>query len=265
MFERTRAPVLRQQSGDGAPANADHARVIATWVIGLAVVGVIVVIGWATLDIWRAAWDHAVALFASPAAFREWIGSFGVWAPVIFLLATAGQVIVAPIPGSVFPTVGAVAFGPAAALALTMGGMLIGSAVMFTLARRCGRPLVERLVGRELLDRYTRLISARDGLWLFLIYLLPLLPDDAVSAVAGLSAFSFRRFLVLSALGRLPGMIFTVYATAGLLTQPIWVWAVAGAALAVGLAMAVTYRASLERWLLGRGQAGVHERNGATE
>jgi uncharacterized membrane protein YdjX (TVP38/TMEM64 family) len=161
--------------------------------------------------------------------------------------------------------VGAAAFGPVAALALTMVGMLAGSAVVFTLARRWGRPLVERLVGRELLDRYTRLISTRGGLWLLLIYLLPLMPDDAMSAVAGLSVISFRRFLLISALGRLPGVIFSVYATAGLLTQPIWVWAVASAVLAAGLAVAFRCRASLESWLLRRGQAVVDGRDSATE
>src|SRR5262249_61920342 len=112
-----------------------------------------------------------------------------------------------------------------------------------------------RPAGSDRLDNYTGIVSARGGLWLFLIYLLPLLPDDVMSAVAGLSTLSFRRFLLLSMLGRLPGTIVSVYATVGLLTQPAWVWLAAATVLAVGLVGAVRYRVELESGLVHRSRA----------
>jgi uncharacterized membrane protein YdjX (TVP38/TMEM64 family) len=75
-------------------------------------------------------------------------------------------------------------------------------------------------VGAATFDRYAGVVSAHGGLWLFLIYLLPLLPDDAICAVAGLSRISFRRFLLLSTVGRLPGSVLSVFAAVQLLAAP---------------------------------------------
>jgi uncharacterized membrane protein YdjX (TVP38/TMEM64 family) len=221
----------------------------ASVAVGLIALGLV---GWRWQADWRQLWSGVLSVFTSPEAFRVWVARFGAWAPAIFFLVVAAQVIVAPIPGSIFPPVGAVAFGPWAGLALLMGGMLLGSACVFALTRRWGRPLAVRLVGETTFDRYARIVSANGGLWLFLIYLLPLLPDDAVSAVAGLSRISFRRFLLLSALGRLPGSALAVFASAHLLAAPLWVWLVAALAIAVGMALALRYHDALETWLLRR-------------
>ena len=42
---------------------------------------------------------------------------------------------------------------------------------------------------------------------LFLLYLLPATPDDAICFIAGLSRIRFRVFMVVVILGRLPGFI----------------------------------------------------------
>ena len=261
-----RAKAIHSQPG-GAQNKDRHGihrlAIIASVAGGLVAV---CVVAWATVDFWRTAWVTVTAHVTSPDAFRAWIDGFGVWAPVVYVLAVAAQVIVAPIPGSVFPVVGAAAFGPLPALLLTTGGMLLGSTVMFALARRWGRPLVERLIGRQSLDKYADIVAARGGLWIFLIYLLPLLPDDAVSAVAGLSGISLRRFLVLCLLGRLPTTVFSVYTTAELLTQPAWVWLTAALVLVTGVAMGIRSRGRLEAWLLRRSHAdGDREKTASDE
>ena len=201
---------------------------------------------------WTALWSDMRAIFASPDAFRQWVGQFGAWAPVIYLLMVAAQVVVTPIPGNIFPPVGAAAFGPVVALALLMGGMLLGSTCVFLLARHWGRPLATRMVGEATLDRYADIAIANGGFWLFLVFLLPLLPDDAVCVVAGLSRISFRRFLALSLVGRLPGAALSVFASSQLLAAPICAWLTAGVVLLLGMALAFHYRARLEDWLLRR-------------
>ena len=231
-------------------AGTRHALVVAGGVAALVAAGIIV---WVVLARTEGGWAYVQAHFGSQTAFRNWIHGFGPWAPAVYFFTVAAQVVVAPIPGSVLPPVGAAAFGPVSALLLTVGGMLLGSAALFALARWGARPLVVRLVGQNVLDRYGGLVADRGGLWLFLIYLLPLLPDDAVCAVAGLSPISFRRFIILSTLGRLPGTVFAVYAFSGLMALPIWVWPVAAVVLVGVVAVAVRYRDLLEGWVLRRG------------
>ncbi len=111
--------------------------------------------------------------------------------------------ILSPLPGGLLPAVGALAFGPWMALALTLGGVAAGSMVVFALARRWGKPLVRRLLKPQTIERYTGVLAARGGLWLFVIVAIPVLPGDAVCALAGLSSISFRRFIAASTLKHL--------------------------------------------------------------
>ena len=192
----------------------------------------------------------ARAAFESPERFREWIAGFGPWAPLAFFLGEVVQVIVAPIPGNVFPPVGAAMFGPEASLVLSMGGALVGSALLFVMVRRWGQPFARRMVGKKSFDRYAWMVCSRGGLWLFLVILIPVLPGDVICVLAGLSPISFGRFMLINAVGRLPGTALTIYLTTGLLELPTWAWPVAAVLLLAGLLLVVRFRPHLERWLL---------------
>jgi uncharacterized membrane protein YdjX (TVP38/TMEM64 family) len=148
-----------------------------------------------------------VALFLSArdaAHVRDWILSFGTFSAVVYFLIVITQVIVSPIPAGPVTFAGAVIFGVPQGLALSMAGSVVGSALVFAAARRWGQPLVMRLVGEETFYKYAGRLD-REGWWLLAILLVPFMPDDAACALAGLSAISFRRFLVFVVVGRLPG------------------------------------------------------------
>src|SRR5688500_11163165 len=108
------------------------------------------------------------AAVTSPEGLRQLVEGYGLLAPLAFFLAEAAQVVCSPLPGGLLPPVGALAFGPWAALALSLSGCALGTAAVFGLARRCGRPLVQRLVKAETIERYAAVLAARGGLWLFL-------------------------------------------------------------------------------------------------
>jgi uncharacterized membrane protein YdjX (TVP38/TMEM64 family) len=79
---------------------------------------------------------------------------------------------------------------------------------------------------------------------------LPLVPDDLVCLAAGLMDMPLRRFLVLMALGRLPGIFFAVWlgATATRL-DPVW-WVAALALVAILAVAAWRWGARLQSALL---------------
>jgi uncharacterized membrane protein YdjX (TVP38/TMEM64 family) len=88
-----------------------------------------------------------------------------------------------------------------------MVGMLIGSAIVMAISRRFGRPLVVRLVDEELLNRLDR-FSQKRGAFFFLLFLFfPLLPNDVVCFVAGLSPLPLVKLILLAAIGRLPSIL----------------------------------------------------------
>lgn len=204
----------------------------------------LVVVGWLS-------WSSGIwETINSPERVRGVIQGFGAWGLVIYVLVEVVQVIVPPIPGGIFPPVAATLFGAETAFLLTMAGTTIGSAIVFAMARAWGRPLLERLVGAQTIDRYARIVTAKGGLWLFLIMIIPVLPGDSLCALMGSTAMSFRRFLIVTTLGRLPTTICGVYLTTGLMTIPPSVSLLAGATALITLAIGFSKRDRLESWLL---------------
>jgi uncharacterized membrane protein YdjX (TVP38/TMEM64 family) len=89
-------------------------------------------------------------------------------------------------------------------------------------------------------------------LLLWLVFLLPLLPDDAVCALAGLSSISFRRFMVIATVGRIPAIAMGVFGMAGLEGAPAWVWAAAAVGFGLMVWAGIRFGPALERRLVTR-------------
>lgn len=133
-------------------------------------------------------------------------------AATIFIGLQIVQVVAAPIPGEVTGFVGGILFGPVWGVVYSTIGLTIGSWIAFMLARWLGRPLVERLVSADTIQRYDYVMQHKGLLLAFLMFLIPGFPKDILCYVLGLGHMQQRDFLLVSASGRLLG---TVLLTAG--------------------------------------------------
>ena len=94
------------------------------------------------------------------------------------------------------------------ALLFAMIGAVAGTTVSFTLAKALGRDFLHLFFGEEKMSYYIeRLNSKKVYTIVFFLYLIPGIPKDVVSYAAGASDIKFKPFIILSALGRLPGMV----------------------------------------------------------
>jgi len=143
---------------------------------------------------------------------RTWIAGFGVFAPLVFIFLQATQVVVAPIPGQVVALVAGYLFGPVYGTIYSLTGVLIGSAVAFSLAKRYGRSFVERVIADEVIDRFDAFVERVGVPGLFAFVIIPGLPDDAICFLSGLTKWRLRTFIAVIAVGRLPAYVITVYA-----------------------------------------------------
>ncbi|MBL7059155.1 TVP38/TMEM64 family protein [Candidatus Pacearchaeota archaeon] len=100
-----------------------------------------------------------------------------------------------------------------------MIGLIIGSFIAFYLARKLGRPFVEKVVNKKTLNKFDKIIKQKGLPVLFLIYLLPSLPDDLICYIAGLTNIKIKNLILVSAIGRLPGFIVLSLVGAGLASQ----------------------------------------------
>ena len=186
-------------------------------------------------------------VFSSRESVRAFVGQFDPYGPIAFFMLQLTAVIVAPIPGNVVALAGGALFGLWIGFVLSTGALIVGSSIAFGLARFYGRPLVERLVPKRIIDKYLDHIAQRHFVLLFGAFLLPFFPDDALSFVSGLSSLRFPVFLALVVIGRPLGMFVANLIGAGLLVVPWWGWVAIAIGSAAGLYLLYRMRNRIER------------------
>lgn len=128
--------------------------------------------------------------------------------PALCLAIQFAQVIIFFIPGEITQIAAGYVFGAWRGFLFSIIGILLGSAVAFLLGRVIGRPTFERIFGRETLDRLEHAAQSPKGRWaVFLLFLTPGAPKDAMSYGAGLTGWPLGRFVLISGIGRLPALL----------------------------------------------------------
>ena len=145
-------------------------------------------------------------------ALQAWLDGFGVFAPVVFIGLQALQVIVAPIPGQVVAVVAGFLFGSFWGTVYSLTGVLIGSAIAFSLSKRFGRSFVESVLHEDVVTRFDDFVDTVGVPGLFAFVVIPGLPDDAICFLSGLTKWSLPTFIAVIAVGRLPAYVLAVHA-----------------------------------------------------
>lgn len=118
------------------------------------------------------------------------------------------QVLIPPIPHQVLGIVGGMLFGFKFGSFLNWFGRTLGATIAFLLSKRYGRPFVQKRVSKKTFAKFENIVD-KGRFLIILIYILPLLPDDEISYILGLSDMSPGTFLFIIALGSISGSAFT--------------------------------------------------------
>jgi len=146
-------------------------------------------------------------LFINRRHLVSFIKEHRAYAALLFIGLQALQVVAAPVPGEVTGFAGGMIFGPLWGVVYSSIGLTIGSWIAFMLARLLGRPLVERMVSLETIQRYDYVMKHKGLLLAFLMFLIPGFPKDFLCYLLGLGHMRHRDFLLISATGRLLGTV----------------------------------------------------------
>ena len=216
------------------PLGLAQIRMVAIWVgrweTWLGVAGVALVVGL----LWWVSGPFA-GLMSWADQTREWVLSFGSFAPLAYVTVFVLQIVVAPLPGQLLGVMGGYLFGMFAGSLYSITGLVVGAGLAMWLARRFGRPWLERCFPATQLRVWERKLRTRSLFTWWLLFVVPV--PDLVFYAAGLSSVSLRRLLVALVFGRGLGLVFANvlgYWTAHL--SPEWVlvkWSVIAAAAVV--------------------------------
>jgi uncharacterized membrane protein YdjX (TVP38/TMEM64 family) len=143
--------------------------------------------------------------YANGKAIAQYVQDAGPYGPIVFIGLQALQVVAAPFPGEATGILGGYLFGTLPGLIYSTIGLTIGSCLGFALGRWLGLPFVRRFVKQETYHKFDFLTRAKGELMVFVLFLIPGFPKDILCYILGLSPIPFGIFLLVSAVGRIPG------------------------------------------------------------
>jgi uncharacterized membrane protein YdjX (TVP38/TMEM64 family) len=193
-------------------------------------------------------------ILSNPEEVKEYILHFGIWAPIIIILIQVVQVIITPIPGNVTALAGGAIYGVIKGFLLNVIGIVLGSVAAFYLARLYGTPLVKKLIGEQSYHKYNRMISGKYSIGLFILFFIPLTPDDALCFLAGMSSMHISIFLFFVLVGRTPGMFIATLIGSGKLQLSIPVWIALGIISILIILLFIKYNHRIENFVYTKAQ-----------
>ena len=153
---------------------------------------------------------YGAELFSKDSAERvvDYLKANSSIAALLIICIQIVQVVICFLPGQPVQFAASYMFGVARGFAFSITGAVIGTVISFYLAKLLGNDAMNLFFGEEKVRDYKKKLDSGRGLLLaFLIYLIPGIPKDLVSYVAGISDMRFRPFLLVATVGRMPGML----------------------------------------------------------
>ena len=127
------------------------------------------------------------------------------------------QIIVAFIPGEVVQLAAGLMYGPWLGSLVILVGCVCSSAIVYKLVHALGAPFVQSMVSTEHLEKFHKFEeSGKLDVVVFILFLIPAMPKDVFTYLVPLTDMKIGRFLTLTTIGRIPGVLASTYVAHGL-------------------------------------------------
>jgi uncharacterized membrane protein YdjX (TVP38/TMEM64 family) len=181
---------------------------------------------------WCRAWPHL-----SLQHIERYVRSAGPWGVAVSI----GLMVIhsfVPFPAEFIAVANGMLYGHFWGVVITWSGAMLGAFLAFGLARKLGRPYVERMLKYGNLRTMEQWFDRHGGGAVFISRFIPVISFNLINYVAGLTGISWWTFAWSTGLGILPLTVLMVYMGSRVSVMPWRDWALL---LAAGLVL----------WLLG--------------
>jgi len=167
----------------------------------------------------------------------------------IYIIIQILQIIICVIPGQWLQIAAGMMYGFWVGYLFSFIGAAIGTIVTYYLAKLLGRDALHLIFGEtKINDFVVKLNSKKAIIIVFLIFLIPGVPKDLCSYAAGISEIKLKPFIIVSLIGRTPGMMGSIM-VGKQLGIGSWTGAIIVAIVFIILfGLGVIYRKSLMNW-----------------
>lgn len=134
-------------------------------------------------------------IVSEPESFRAWLGQFGAFDELVFILIRAAQTVVKFIPAEPLEIASGYAWGTVSGMLYCVIGNMIGTLVIFALTRRYGKKILK----------------------------LPGSPKDGFTYFVGLLPVKLIPFMVITFIARMPSVLSSTLCGSSIAEQRYWI------------------------------------------
>ena len=148
-------------------------------------------------------------LHIQPIEIREWILSYGILAPVLYIIIYTLRTLIL-FPASILTLAGGLAFGPLWGTVLTVIGATGAAALAFRVSRKLGRNIVaKRWKGKG--EKIQEQLESNGFFYVLVLRFIPFFNFDLISYLVGVSKVKFMPYILGTALGIIPSSFAYVF------------------------------------------------------
>ena len=198
------------------------------------------------------------AVFNDAERLQVYLEGAGAWMPIAYVTLQFLQVVILPVPGIVSTAVGVAIFGAFWTAIYSVLGIVLGSFVAFYIGRRWGNKAVAWLIGEDTLSKWRKKLKGKDNLFLTLMFILPLFPDDVLCFVAGLSTMSNRYFAIMIICTRVLSIYATCYSVDFIPFNTWWgitIWVMLFVIVIIAFLLFYKHADKLQKWMKQRSKS----------
>lgn len=149
-----------------------------------------------------------IVRFSSMENVRALFQEYKAQSVLIYLLAQILQIVICIIPGQWLQFAAGYMYGFWLGYLYSLIGAFLGSVVTYYIAKFLGHDAMHLIFGEEKIKNMLKHLNSKKAVVLvFLIFLIPGIPKDLCNYVAGLSEMKLKPFMIISLIGRTPGMM----------------------------------------------------------
>lgn len=138
---------------------------------------------------------------------RDLINSFGVLAPLAFILLSMIQVLIPFIPGEPFELLAGYIFGTLKGSLLCLIAGCIASILIIVIAKKYKERILHFFFKKTEINKVKFLKSKKSFILFSIIFIMPGTPKDLLCYLGGLSKFELIPLMIVVTIGRIPSII----------------------------------------------------------
>ncbi|MFO7643509.1 MAG: TVP38/TMEM64 family protein [Desulfosarcina sp.] len=180
---------------------------------------------------------------------EQLVTGFGRWGPLAFMALQVLQVVLAPVPGEATGFIGGYLFGTVNGFIYSSVALTVGSWINFGIGRYLGKRFVRRWVPADKWERFDRLLKRQGVIILFILFVFPGFPKDYLCLFLGVTAIPLKAFLLIAAIGRMPGTLMLSLQGEFLFRGNYIVLSVLFGVMLLAAVLSVRYREKIYAWM----------------